>query len=126
MFYDPGQAAGSCGLGPFPPGGWYASLPPRRYDSGRACGSYLDVRGPAGLVRAEVVDLCPDCAAGTVDLSRAAFARIADLSSGTVAVSYRAAVDPPRPGAAGGGAAADQATGRAGPAPAAGAPGGRA
>src|SRR6266545_1086691 len=77
VFYDPGRAAGSCGLGPFPAGGWYDSLPPRSYASGRACGSYLDVYGPAGPVRAEVVDVCTDCAAGTVNLSRAAFARIA-------------------------------------------------
>jgi hypothetical protein len=98
VFYDPGQAAGSCGLGPFPAGGRYASLPRRSYASGRACGSYVDVSGPAGTVRAEVVDVCPDCAAGTVDLSRAAFARIADPRTGTVAVSYQPAVNPPLPG----------------------------
>ena len=97
-FYDPGRATGSCGLGPFPAGGWYASLPPSSYASGRACGSYLDVYGPAGPVRAEVVDVCTDCAAGTVNLSRAAFARIADPRRGTVVVSYRPAVDPPLPG----------------------------
>ncbi len=66
--------------------------------SGRACGSYLDVYGPAGPVRAEVVDVCTDCAAGTVNLSRAAFARIADPRRGTVVVSYRPAIDPPLPG----------------------------
>ena len=98
VFYDPGQAAGSCGLGPFPAGGWYASLPPRSYASGRACGSYVTVHGQAGAVRAEVVDVCTECAAGTVNLSRAAFARIADPRRGTVAVSYQAAVDPPLPG----------------------------
>jgi expansin len=98
VFYDPGHAAGSCGLGPFPAGGRYASLPRRSYASGRACGSYVDVSGPAGAVRAEVVDVCPDCAAATVDLSRAAFARIADPRTGTVAVSYQPAVDPPLPG----------------------------
>jgi hypothetical protein len=98
VFYDPGLAAGSCGLGPFPAGGRYASLPSPSYASGRACGSYLDVSGPAGTVRAEVVDVCPDCAAGTVDLSRAAFARIADPGTGTVAVRYQPAVDPPLPG----------------------------
>ena len=82
MFYDPGQAAGSCGLGPFPAGGRYASLPPRSYASGRACGSYLDVYGPRGTVQAEVVDVCTECTAGTVNLSRAAFARIADPRTG--------------------------------------------
>jgi expansin len=98
VFYDPGQAAGSCGLGPFPAGGRYASLPPRGYASGRACGSYLDVYGPRGTVRAEVVDVCTDCAAGTVNLSRAAFTRIADPRTGMVAVSYRSALNPPLPG----------------------------
>jgi expansin len=98
VFYDPGRAAGSCGLGPLPAGGQYASLPPRSYASGRACGSYLDVYGPRGTVRAEVVDVCTDCAAGTVNLSRAAFARIADPRTGMVAVSYRTALDPPLPG----------------------------
>jgi expansin len=98
VFYDPGHAAGSCGLGPFPARGQYASLPRRSYASGRACGSYVDVSGPAGTVQAEVVDVCPDCAAATVDLSRAAFSRIADPRTGTVAVSYQPAVDPPLPG----------------------------
>jgi expansin (peptidoglycan-binding protein) len=98
VFYDPGRAAGSCGLGPFPAGGRYASLPLRSYASGRACGSYLDVYGPAGRVRAEVVDVCTDCAARTVNLSRAAFARIANPRRGTVVVRYRPAVDPPLPG----------------------------
>ena len=98
VFYDPGRAAGSCGLGPFPAGGRYVSLPPRSYASGRACGSYLDVYGPTGTVRAEVVNVCADCAAGTVNLSRAAFARVADPRRGTVVVSYRPAVHPPLPG----------------------------
>lgn len=98
VFYDPGQAAGSCGLGPFPAGGRYASLPPRSYASGRACGSYLDVSGPRGAVRAEVVDVCTGCAAGTVNLSRAAFTQIADPRTGMVVVSYRATLDPPLPG----------------------------
>jgi expansin (peptidoglycan-binding protein) len=98
VFYDPGRAAGSCGLGPFPAGGRYASLPPRSYASGRACGSYLDVYGPRGTVRAEVVDVCTDCAPGTVNLSRAAFTRIADPRAGMVAVTYRTALDPPLPG----------------------------
>ena len=98
VFYDPGQAPGSCGLGPFPAGGRYASLPSRGYASGRACGSYLDVHGPRGTVRAEVVDVCTDCAAGTVNLSRAAFTRIAAPRTGLVAVSYQTTLDPPLPG----------------------------
>jgi expansin (peptidoglycan-binding protein) len=98
VFYDPGRAAGSCSLGPFPAAGWYASLPPRAYGHGAVCGSYLVVRGSSGSVRAEVVDLCADCRAGTINLSRAAFERIAAPRSGTVAVRYWPAADPPLPG----------------------------
>jgi len=98
VFYDPGRAAGSCALGPFPAHGWYASLPPAGYAGGTACGSYLTVSGPAGIATAEVVDLCAECAAGTVDLSRAAFGHIANPRAGTVPVRYWPSRNPPLPG----------------------------
>ena len=98
VFYDPGQAAGSCTLGPFPAGGRYASLPPERFGHSAACGSYLTVQGPRGQVRAEVVDLCPGCAADMINLSRAAFSRIADPGPGSARVRFWAVDDPPLPG----------------------------
>ncbi len=49
---------------------------------------------PDGSVTAEVIDQCPPCAAGHVDLSEAAFSRIAPLSAGLVPVSYRTVADP--------------------------------
>ena len=98
VFYDPGRVTGSCALGPFPAGGWYASLPPASYAGGTACGSYLTVSGPSGMATAEVVDLCAECAAGTIDLSRAAFGRIGDPRAGTVPVRYWAPRNPPLPG----------------------------
>lgn len=98
LYYDPGTAVGSCSLGPFPAGGLYVSLPPQQYLRGAACGSYLDVHGPDGSVRAEVVDLCPGCGATTINLSRAAFGRIAEPAPGSAQVTYRRAGDPPLPG----------------------------
>jgi len=98
VFYDPGRAAGSCALGPFPAHGWYASLPPAGYAGGTACGSYLTVSGPAGIATAEVVDLCAQCAAGTIDLSRAAFGHIANPRAGTVPVRYWPSRNPALPG----------------------------
>ncbi len=47
---------------------------------------------------AEVVDQCPPCGAGHIDLSEQAFARIAPLSAGLVGVSYHTIADPPLPG----------------------------
>lgn len=96
VFYDPGTAAGSCELGPFPAGGRYASLPPERFGHSAACGSYVTVRGPRGQVRAEVVDLCPGCAANMINLSRAAFGVIADPGPGSARVRYWLSRPPPR------------------------------
>ena len=58
-----------------------------------------------------MVDLCAECAAGTIDLSRAAFGHIASPRAGTVPVRYWPSRNPPLPGplavriAAAGGAA---------------------
>jgi expansin (peptidoglycan-binding protein) len=98
VFYDPGRAVGSCSLGPFPPGGRYASLPPGRFGHSAACGSYVTVQGPRGEVRAEVVDLCPGCAANMINLSRAAFAVVASTGPGSARVRYRPLANPQLPG----------------------------
>jgi len=98
VFYDPGHAVGSCELGPFPAGGRYASLPPERFGHGAACGSYVTVQGPRGQVRAEVVDLCPGCAANMINLSRAAFGEVADPEPGSARVRYWPLDNPPLPG----------------------------
>ena len=98
VFYDPGDAVGSCSLGPFPAGGRYVSLPPARFGRSAACGSYLTVQGPRGQVRAEVADLCPGCAPDMINLSRAAFIRVADPGPGSARVRFWPVDDPPLPG----------------------------
>jgi expansin len=45
-----------------------------------------------------VADQCPPCQAGHVDLSEAAFERIAPLAAGEVPVTYHTIVDPPLAG----------------------------
>lgn len=75
----------------------YAALSPAEYGSAAACGSYLAVTGPDGSVTVEVVDQCPECRAGHIDLSEQAFARIAQLSAGLVPVTYHTIIDPPLP-----------------------------
>ena len=59
---------------------------------------YLEVTGPHGSVRVKVTDQCPDCASGHIDLSEAAFARLAPLSAGLISVSYAPVSNPPLPG----------------------------
>jgi expansin (peptidoglycan-binding protein) len=53
------------------------------------CGAYVRVTGPRGVVTVRIVDLCPGCHAGDLDLSREAFAQIANLSQGRVPITWQ-------------------------------------
>lgn len=53
------------------------------------CGACARVRGPLGAVDVRIVDLCPECVAGDLDLSPEAFSRIARLEDGRVPISWR-------------------------------------
>lgn len=90
--------AGNCSYPGLPNGGLFVALSPGEYAGSAACGSFVEVTGPDGSVTAEVVDQCPPCQAGHVDLSEQAFQRIAPLSAGEVPVTYHPIVDPPLPG----------------------------
>ena len=57
----------------------------------------MHVVGPKGAVTVRIVDLCPECNAGHLDLSREAFALIADLPQGRVDITWQV-VSPDLPG----------------------------
>ncbi|MER7006974.1 expansin EXLX1 family cellulose-binding protein [Dactylosporangium sp. NPDC000555] len=84
---------GMCNLGT-PAEGAYAAVGRAEYAGGSACGTYLDVTGPNGTTRVQVVDMCPGCPAGKVDLGKGAFARIGALSAGIIPVTYATVRDP--------------------------------
>jgi expansin len=77
---------------------YFVALSPAEYGIAAACGSYIEVTGPDGSVTAEVVDQCPPCQSGHIDLGEPAFSQIAPLAAGLVSVSYHTIVDPPLPG----------------------------
>jgi expansin (peptidoglycan-binding protein) len=97
-FYDSKGAGGNCSRPAAPANRLYVALGPSEYAAGASCGGHLDVTGPRGTVRVLVMDQCPECEPGHLDLSAEAFARIADPVQGVVKISYRAVVDPPLPG----------------------------
>jgi len=76
----------------------FVALPPSQYDGAAGCGGYLTVTGPDGSVTVQVIDQCPDCATGHIDLSEPAFAELAPLSAGQINVRYQSLTDPPLPG----------------------------
>ncbi|MDD4964699.1 MAG: expansin EXLX1 family cellulose-binding protein [Gallionella sp.] len=59
-----------------------AAVNRRDYNKAALCGAYLRVKGSKGEVVVRVVDGCPGCKAGGLDLSKQAFAQVADLRKG--------------------------------------------
>ena len=49
-------------------------------------------------MRVKVIDSCPECEVGHLDLSRTAFKKIADEVRGVVPIKYRTVTNPPVPG----------------------------
>jgi expansin (peptidoglycan-binding protein) len=58
------------------------------------CRLCVSVTGPMGTVVVRIVDLCPGCGAGDLDLSMTAFSRIAPLSAGRVPITWHYVVCP--------------------------------
>jgi expansin (peptidoglycan-binding protein) len=80
---------GACMFGPSPNDLMVAAMNAEEYDNAAVCGSYVFVSGPKGTITVRIVDLCPECKAGHLDLSREAFAAIADLPLGVVPITWQ-------------------------------------
>lgn len=98
-FYDLGGGTGNCSFPSAPADDLFVALGEADYDDGAACGGYLDVKGPKGKVRVKVIDSCPPCEPGHIDLSRTAFKKIANEIDGIVPVTFTKVRSPKVPGA---------------------------
>lgn len=58
------------------------------YANSAVCGACIKATGPIGAVTVKIVDRCPECKKGDVDFSKQAFAKIAAVSAGRVAISW--------------------------------------
>ena len=59
------------------------------YANAWLCGAFVEVTGPKGTITVQIVDQCPECAPGDIDLSAEAFPKIADPVQGRVDISWR-------------------------------------
>ncbi|MRH92730.1 hypothetical protein GFY24_35820 [Nocardia sp. SYP-A9097] len=89
--FGPGTA---CSLPDLPLDGYYVGVSTGEYDDSTPCGSYIDIDGPLGSVRAQIVDRCPGCAPHQYDLSRAAFEAIAHTIDGVAPIRISHVRDP--------------------------------
>jgi expansin (peptidoglycan-binding protein) len=96
-FYDLDGGTGNCSF-TAPADDLFVALGPDQYSGGAACGTYLDVTGPRGKVRVKVIDSCPECGTGHLDLSRTAFKKIGAEVAGVIPITYKTVVNPAVPG----------------------------
>ncbi|WNG45677.1 hypothetical protein F0U60_17385 [Archangium minus] len=88
-FYD-ATGAGNCSFDPSPQNLDVAAINKGQYEGSAVCGSCVEIEGPKGNLRVRIVDSCPDCPdKGHLDLSREAFAKIANPIDGRVKVRWR-------------------------------------
>jgi expansin (peptidoglycan-binding protein) len=87
-YYDFADGSGACMFDPSPEDMNVAALNSEDWAGSAWCGACADVDGPNGSVRIRIVDLCPECPTGHLDLSPQAFEQIAELSAGRVPITW--------------------------------------
>jgi len=88
-YYDFADGSGACSFDPSPNDLMVAAMNAPDYAGSAACGSCARVSGPSGEITVRIVDLCPECPAGNLDLSPQAFELIAPLEQGRVPITWQ-------------------------------------
>ncbi|MDB4993025.1 MAG: hypothetical protein JWM74_457 [Myxococcaceae bacterium] len=87
-YYD-ATGEGACSFDASPGDLDVAAMNADQYGDSSVCGECVAIDGPKGKVTVRIVDKCPDCNTGHLDLSESAFAKIADVSAGRVSITWR-------------------------------------
>ncbi|MGW7422202.1 expansin EXLX1 family cellulose-binding protein [Streptomyces sp. NPDC054813] len=87
--YDVGNGDGACSYGPTDDV-MTAAMNTADYETAKACGAYVSVRAASGTsLTVRITNECPaPCAVGQLDLSHQAFAKLAPLSAGRIAITW--------------------------------------
>ncbi|KAG1057591.1 hypothetical protein G6F43_000572 [Rhizopus delemar] len=65
-----------------------AALSSSLMSDGDYCGKKITIKSSKGSVTVKVVDTCPSCAKGDVDLSPTAFKKLGSLSEGRIDITW--------------------------------------
>jgi len=87
-WYD-ATGAGHCGYDASPQDMDVAAMNAPEFNNSAVCGACAEVEGPNGTIRVRIVDSCPECNAGHLDLSKQAFEKISPLVAGRVQTRWR-------------------------------------
>lgn len=86
--YYEATGEGACGFDASPSNLMVAAVNEYEYYNSLPCGTYIEVSGPDGEVTVRIVDYCPTCDPGDIDLSEEAFALIAEPVLGVVPINW--------------------------------------
>lgn len=87
-YYDFADGSGNCGFPATPNDLMVGAMNHVDYAGSAVCGSCVRVVGPEGSVDVRIVDRCPECPPGDIDLSPEAFGRIAPIEAGRVPIQW--------------------------------------
>ena len=86
--YYGGDGTGACSFDADPSALDFAAMDQPEWAGSAVCGACAAVVGPTGNVTVRIVDLCPGCESGHLDLSPQAFQKISPLSAGKVPITW--------------------------------------
>ncbi len=84
-----GSAKGNCSLPVGINDTMHGALNTKDYDGSMACGACIEIKGPQGKAIVKIVDRCPGCKPGDIDITKEAFAKIGNINSGRVPVTWQ-------------------------------------
>ncbi|MBE2222691.1 MAG: hypothetical protein IAF02_14175 [Anaerolineae bacterium] len=88
-YYFEADGSGACLFPATPNDLMVAAMNYPQFGNANYCGAYVRVDGRKGSVIVRIVDMCPGCAFGSLDLSPQAFALIDDIPLGRVPMSWQ-------------------------------------
>jgi expansin (peptidoglycan-binding protein) len=87
-YYDFADGSGNCSFPATPDDLMVGAMNAVDYAGSAVCGACVRIDGPNGSVDVRIVDQCPECPQGDIDLSPQAFAEIAAIEQGRVAIEW--------------------------------------
>jgi len=86
--YYAADGTGNCSFDASPNDLLVAAMNHPDYGTAQWCGGCVAVTGPKGTVTVRIVDQCPECLHGSLDMSPQAFDMIADHAAGRVPITW--------------------------------------
>lgn len=87
-YYTFADGSGNCGFDPTPNDLRVGAMNATDYAGSAACGGCVRINGPNGTVTVRIVDQCPECPKGNIDLSPQAFDYLAAQSAGRIPITW--------------------------------------